>query len=1174
MRDERRIQELIEEALNSQRSPDDVCREFPLLLPHVRERLVLVRNVDEQLDALLPGAGQQDAARLDEHSDSPLPTVPGYELRGILGRGGMGVVYRAHHSRLDRDVALKMLLAGEFASARELERFFLEARAIGSLSHPNIVQVHDVSERDGRPFFTMELVEGGTLAQWLEGMPRPPDKAAELVACLAGAIGCAHEIGIVHRDLKPANVLLTLDGTPKITDFGLARRVSDAASLTASGAILGTPSYMAPEQIQGSGVGAAADVYALGAILYELLTGRPPFRSDTPLATQMQVLTKDPARPSLLNGGVPRDLETICLRCLHKDAARRYASAADLAADLRRFLAHEPIRARPVGRLERAWLWSRRHPTRATLISFGAVVLGVTIGRGLHEQGLSRARRTEEALWSPRIEGAIAQLRSGDFAQARSLLDQVPDTSSEEVRLRVGRARGELLLVEKLDGIRMDRVEITEGRFDHRENRRLADLAYDEVFRAAGLGALGDDAALVASRVRESAVRPALIGALDDWAFCAGENSREAWVLDVLREADPDPSPWRERLRAPALRLDEVTLAHLANDVRANRTTVQLLVGAAERMREAGLDVIPLLTVVQRVHPGDYWVNFALGDALWAQDGREAIRYLQAAVAIRPRSTTAHQALGTALRKSGRVHDSIEAYRQAVLVEPNFAEAHGRLGLALFKYAKDVDAAIVEFREAIRLDPELAWMHQGLGIALKEKGLIEEALDAQREAVRLDPRSGLGHQSLGDCLRALGRDREALGSYRMAAEVEPSAVHHYELGVSFARLDRLAEAEPELRRAIGLDAAHEGAKSALRSLLVRVGRGDEALAQFRENVQARPADATAWDGYAELCAYLGHHDEHRRACEELLQRFGDTRDPRVCERIGRACLLVPTESTRAIAEQLIERAVASDPSLNQPGLLPYFQVAKALADHRGGRFDPALELLNGPAGQVLTPLPDLIRAMALQSAGRTAEARHALANASLNFDWTPSNASDHDSWILHTLRKEAEALIQPEIAEALAGRTEPRDTDARVTMIGALLAADRQAAAARMSESVFGAQWGSGSEQPFVLLRVFARAGAGRGVDPADHAERARFRGLARSWLRSQLASFDALSEAALAEQRKLLRARLTSWSNDPLYAVLRDPEAMEELPPAEREECGALWRDVEVLQRRTEADS
>ena len=222
----------------------------------------------------------------------PLPQVPGYEVEAVLGHGGMGVVFRARHLRLGRLVALKMTLAGSYAGPPERERFRREAEAIAALRHANVVQVYDVGDWAGRPYFTMELVEGGSLAQKLAGAPQPARQAAALLATLAEAMHAAHQGGIVHRDLKPANILFTADGTPKVTDFGLARRLEGGAGLTLSGVPLGTPSYMAPEQARGQSraVGPAADVYALGAILYELLTGRPPFRAETPAETVQQVV--------------------------------------------------------------------------------------------------------------------------------------------------------------------------------------------------------------------------------------------------------------------------------------------------------------------------------------------------------------------------------------------------------------------------------------------------------------------------------------------------------------------------------------------------------------------------------------------------------------------------------------------------------------------------------------------------------------------------------------------------------------------------------------------------------------------------------------------------------------------------------------------------------------------
>jgi predicted Ser/Thr protein kinase len=301
------------------------------------------------------------------------PAPAGYEILGELGRGAMGVVYKARQKGLDRLVAMKMILSGAHASEQQLARFRQEAEAVARAHHPNIVQIYEVGEHDGRPFFSLEFCPGGSLDHRLEGTPLPPKQAAELAETLARAVHAAHQAGVIHRDLKPANVLLAADGTLKIADFGLAKRLDGERALTQSGAIMGTPSYMAPEQASGrkGAVTASADVYALGAILYECLTGRPPFRAESSLDTLLDVLEKDPAQPRSLNSHVDRDLEAVCLKCLEKDPHRRYASAGELAEDLGRFRAGEPTRARPVGLSERAARGARRYWRAAALVLGG-----------------------------------------------------------------------------------------------------------------------------------------------------------------------------------------------------------------------------------------------------------------------------------------------------------------------------------------------------------------------------------------------------------------------------------------------------------------------------------------------------------------------------------------------------------------------------------------------------------------------------------------------------------------------------------------------------------------------------------------------------------------------------------------------------------------------------------
>jgi tetratricopeptide (TPR) repeat protein len=323
----------------------------------------------------------EDARTL--HSGRPaaqapaLPKLAGYEVLGILGRGAMGVVYKARQRGLKRLVALKMILSGAHAGPGELARFCTEGEAVARLQHPNIVQIYDVGELDGRPYFSLELVDGGNLAGKTNGEPQPPREAARLVRLLAEAMNCAHQQGIIHRDLKPANILLTRDGSPKISDFGLAKRLEEDAGQTHSGSILGTPAYMAPEQAEARfpEVGPRSDVYSLGVILYELLTGRTPFRAPSVVETLELVRHREPLPPSELQPAIPRDLETICLKCLRKDPRQRYDGAAALAEDLRRFLTDETILARPVGRGERLWRWCRRNPRLALLGTTTALVV-------------------------------------------------------------------------------------------------------------------------------------------------------------------------------------------------------------------------------------------------------------------------------------------------------------------------------------------------------------------------------------------------------------------------------------------------------------------------------------------------------------------------------------------------------------------------------------------------------------------------------------------------------------------------------------------------------------------------------------------------------------------------------------------------------------------------------
>jgi Protein kinase domain len=444
-------------------SIEELCLDCPDLLPALRKRLKALGA----LDAMLANETNAGAATVvkdgnptgNRHTSrvETLPVIPGYEIIRELGRGGMGVVYEARQERLNRLVAVKVLLGGQYATVTSQARFKAEVDAIGRMQHPNLIQVFDVGEYDGRLYYSMEYLAGGSLEDRIGSVPLSTRKAAELLKILADAIKAVHRHGVIHRDLKPANILLTTTdttnecwgipgfGTPKISDFGLAKRTDVTSGPTLTEHILGTPTYMAPEQAAGQSrqVGPATDIYSLGAILYRLLIGRPPFVGESVMEIVRQVADADPIPPRYLQPAIPIDLETICLKCLDKQPAKRYENAAALSEDLRRFLENEPILARPIGWFGRLGKWVRRRPAVASLIGVCGVALLALFAAGwffhlrlAEELRNTRAEQQKAEAAGHQLKlalaGEIAAALNADFKQ----LEIVPQSMVALLSLR------------------------------------------------------------------------------------------------------------------------------------------------------------------------------------------------------------------------------------------------------------------------------------------------------------------------------------------------------------------------------------------------------------------------------------------------------------------------------------------------------------------------------------------------------------------------------------------------------------------------------------------------------------------------------------------------------------------------------------------------------------------
>ncbi|MGC4033225.1 MAG: serine/threonine-protein kinase [Tepidisphaeraceae bacterium] len=841
MTDEQWIADCVERALVDDLPPGVVCADRPELLAEVTRRLERARGFSNYLDDLFPADVQSDLGR-----KLTLPVVPGYTIECVLGQGGHGVVYQAHHEGLGRSIALKMIDAEGPADRQDLARLVREARTLANLSHRNIVTVYDVGEVDGQPYFTMELVEGGSLATKIAGHPMPPREAAQLVCTLADAIQTAHQAGIVHRDLKPANILVTSDGTPKVTDFGLARLfVDDAPAGEDDEPSAGTPAYMAPEQIRGGSDAFAQlfDVYALGVILYEVLVGRPPFAGISAIATQGQVLHAAAVPPRQLRSSIPADLNAICLKCIEKAAFERYPSAAHLADDLRRYLNGYPTLARPLGPLRRWRRFACRHPALLTTLTVAGTAAAVVGGMLLQTRETDALRRSAA---EDDLREVITAQGASRWVDARSALDRAVarfgNATPTDMQSQLDEARRWIDLADRLDKIHLDRM--TAGTLPlHREK---ASAAYAAAFKGEGLEAGARDEAAV-DRLVKSPVRDAICVAVDDWSVSVSSPQQRRWLLKLAQRLDVHADEWTGRIRNAGIWNDPDVLSQLASDVPVRTTTASALLTLADRLRAERGDPRPLLRRVQAAHPSNFFVNLTLSDALLWSNADQAAAFARAALAARPTAAAGFEAVGSALRQQGKPYDAIGYYDQALQIEPNYSRVRNSLGNAL----KDVgrfEEAIASFRIAQSQDKTLFWSHRDLALVLRMVGPARDALPGLLEANRLRPNQPLMISALTLARLQSGDDEEAKETARRAVDASPDPANYVTLATVLAFLEDdtyFSFRTTMLRRFATTTDADAAQAIAIASLLMPTATEELTVVEKLLDVKAAPRAAEA-----------------------------------------------------------------------------------------------------------------------------------------------------------------------------------------------------------------------------------------------------------------------------------------------------------------------------------------
>jgi tetratricopeptide (TPR) repeat protein/serine/threonine protein kinase len=1174
-------------------------------------------------------AGPRSVAAGVAEAQSPEPEqgqLGDFRLIREVGRGGMGVVYEAEQVSLGRRVALKVLPFAATMDPRQLQRFHNEARAAASLDHPHIVKVHAVGCERAVHFYAMQFIEGQTLAAMIADLSEAqgrcrgsriehrgsriegrgseaPEGAVTIDGCAPGdatrpeaarssirdprsstpayfrrvaelgiqaaeALDHAHALGIVHRDVKPANLLVDGRGNLWVTDFGLAHVQSDAR-LTMTGDLVGTLRYMSPEQALARRVVVdhRTDVYSLGATLYELLTLEPAFRGNDRQELLRQLAFEEPIPPRRLNRAVPAELQTIVLKAMEKNPADRYATAQELADDLRRFLADEPIRARPPGAVRRLHKWGRRHPAAVLAAAVALLLLGPGVSAAVVWYQADRARQENEAAlrrgqaeagvghaleqatglrgelhailrkpggvfellndprgWQARVEAARAAL-----ARARVLLDGADEgldpalaATASELGRQLDRDDADRLLAVRLEKVHMDRSAWVKGWFDYAG----AAKQYPRVFTEAGVVVLEEEPAAVAARLSASPIKEALVAALDDWALVALRQREEGLVerlLSIARLTAPDPL-WGDRLRQISLWRDEPAFTDLVQAAPVAGLSPSLLTLISELFSRDNPITEGWHRQARAQYPADFWLNFRLGAALAETKPVEAAGFYWVALTVRPQSGTAYYNLGCVLHEQKQLAEAIAAYRKAINCDPKLAQAHCNLGNALRDQGQLAEA-IAAYRKAIDCDPKLALAHSNLGFLHYKQKQLTQAIAAYHKAINCDPKLAQAHCNLGAALAEQKRLGEAIVAYKKAIDCDPKyAEAHCNLGAALAEQNAVAEAIAAYKKAIDYDPKLAQAHCNLGNAFRDQGQLPEAIAAYQKAIDCDPKNAVAYTS-------LGNCFRAQKQLPEAIAAYQKAIDcdPKYAKahyNLGVA-LLDQKRLPEAIAAN--QKAIECDRNYAEA----HCNLAQAL--RLQGDFAAALKSL---------------------------QLGHELGSARPGWPY-PSAAWVKECQRLLALDQRLAAVLQGKAAGAaeLLALAEFCLVYKKHSGDAVTLYARAFAAQPTLAENLT-------AQHRYDAACAAALAGTGHDASGAKLTPeaQAQLRQQARTWLQADLDRHARQLKGGKADAVLRVESRFTHWHTDPDLAGVRDAKALAGLPPAEAETWQTLWADVAGL--------